>query len=289
MDSSQQISQVLIKKDFKQALLIALSNSLKIKTKTVLKTDNKNYQITKEIDLVNGSKNHLDLELLKSENNQIISFHQQQVKELYPLWEKNRETLVTIMQLLAGNTIDFTPPEETIDVDNSEESQGFTQQYIADIPENFDDLGLEDDGFSASEDQDFDFQENDGNKEENWVDDVEYSADEEELEFKEEVIISHQEEDFDGDEVFEDDDEDYQYEIGEKAEEGDWDELLEDMPENSDGLVVENSDSSAVSSPSAEVEEDWEEWLDEGNNGEEAGHNPVEIEWNQEDWEESEN
>jgi len=289
MDSSQQITQVLIKKDFKQALLIALSNSLKIKTKTVLKTDNKNYQITKEIDLVNGSKNHLDLELLKSENNQIISFHQQQVKELYPLWEKNRETLVTIMQLLAGNTIDFTPPEETIDVDNSEESQGFTQQYIADIPENFDDLGLEDDGFSASEDQDFDFQENDGNKEENWVDDVEYSADEEELEFKEEVIISHQEEDFDGDEVFEDDDEDYQYEIGEKAEEGDWDELLEDMPENSDGLVVKNSDSSAVSSPSAEVEEDWEEWLDEGNNGEEAGHNPVEIEWNQEDWEESEN
>jgi len=149
MDNSQQITQALIKKDFKQALLIALSNSLKIKTKTVLKKDSKTYQIIKEVDLVNGTKNHLDLELLSSQNSQIIRFHQQQIKELYPLWEKNRETLAKIMQLLAGNAIDFAPTEEKINIDNLEKNEEFTQKYIADIPESFDDLGLQDDSFLA--------------------------------------------------------------------------------------------------------------------------------------------
>jgi len=60
MDSSQQISEALNQKDYKQALLIALSNSLKITLKTSLKTKNNTYAIAKEIDLVKGSATNID-------------------------------------------------------------------------------------------------------------------------------------------------------------------------------------------------------------------------------------
>ncbi|AUC62242.1 Topoisomerase IV subunit A [Cyanobacterium sp. HL-69] len=141
MDSSQQISEALNQKDYKQALLIALSNSLKITLKTSLKTKNNTYAIAKEIDLVKGSATNIDSELLDYSHENIVNFHQQKTAEIYQTWEQNRETLLKAFDIMAGGNLNLEPLQ--FSTNSSLEEEDLSQEYISDIPENFEDFSTD--------------------------------------------------------------------------------------------------------------------------------------------------
>ncbi|WP_069792110.1 hypothetical protein A5482_011865 [Cyanobacterium sp. IPPAS B-1200] len=138
MDSSQQINEALNQKDYKQALLIALSNSLKITLKTSLKTKDNTYAIAKEIDLVKGSATNIDSELLDYSHENIVNFHQQKTAEIYQTWEQNRETLLKAFDIMAGGNLNLEPLQ--FSTNSSLEEEDLSQEYISDIPENFEDF-----------------------------------------------------------------------------------------------------------------------------------------------------
>ncbi|MGY6530380.1 MAG: hypothetical protein ACXITR_10675 [Cyanobacterium sp.] len=168
MDSSQQINEALNQKNYKQALLIALSNSLKIKLTTSLKTKNQTCSITKEIDLVQGSKTHIDSELLTPNHQTIVDFHQQKTSEIYQTWEQNRETLLKAFDLMAGGNLNLEPLQGSNI--SSFEKQELTQEYISNIPEDFDEFSEENEVDSGDEDSfisDAEFDDFDSNEEDN--------------------------------------------------------------------------------------------------------------------------
>ncbi|MBE9222434.1 hypothetical protein IQ215_06960 [Cyanobacterium stanieri LEGE 03274] len=142
MDSSQQINEALNQKEYKKALLIALSNSLKITLKTSLKTNENSYSITKSIDLVNGSKTHIDSELLTKNNEYIVNFHQEKSSQIYQTWEKNRETLLKAFEIIAEGNINLEPL--LIGQNNSHCKDNSPQQSSTDISDNLDDFSIDD-------------------------------------------------------------------------------------------------------------------------------------------------
>ena len=131
MSNYDKIKTLLENKDYKSALLMAFSNSLKFKLTTTIEQDNQTASIETQIDLLKGITTTVsDPELLNQDNN-LDTFHQQQLATVEQTWQQNREMLVAILQVLAGNQIDDLDipsvttniNQEQVDVASSEDSE----------------------------------------------------------------------------------------------------------------------------------------------------------------------
>lgn len=300
MDSSQQIHEALNQKDYKKALLVALSNSLEIKLKTSCKTDNQTYSIIKKINLIQGSHDHIDSELLNAEHESVINFHQKQVKEIHQTWEQNRETLLQAFEIMSGGNVNLEP----LKIGHSKPpAEDLKQEYISDIPEDFEDFGVEenpavssiefDDLEETTEDEftqiispddveehsydDFEDSFEGDTIEENWVDDVviQDSPSQEDNTSHNDYVNDYVA--MDGEEansLFSDEGDDFATveSSGESAEEEDLGDLLNESENNATAEAV-----------SPDNIDNWNEWIESQDNGE-ISCNPEEIDWSEDDW-----
>ncbi len=119
MNSQEEIKQLLAKKDFSAALLVAFSNSLKFKL-TSIKTDtDKDTQesvefIETQINLLKGLTTTASNSEILSSKNDLTKFHTQQLGNVYQVWQKNREVLVKILEILAGNNLKDIPLTKSV-------------------------------------------------------------------------------------------------------------------------------------------------------------------------------
>lgn len=297
MDSSQQIHEALNRKDYKKALLVALSNSLEIKLKTSLKTDTQVYSITKKISLIQGSHDHIDSELLDAEYESVINFHQKQIKEIHQTWEDNRETLLQAFEIMSGGNVNLEPLK--IGHSNNSPTEDLKQEYISDIPEEFEDFGVEenptissmelDDLEEVTEDEftqiispddveehtydDFEGSFEEDTIEENWVDDVVIQdSSHQESHISENDYVAMDEEEADS--LFSEGDDDFATidSSSESATEEDWGDLLNESDNHAtaEAVTPDNIDN-------------WNEWIESQDNGE-ISCNPEEIDWSEDDW-----
>ncbi|NCO76355.1 MAG: hypothetical protein GW795_05135 [Cyanobacteria bacterium] len=285
MNNYEEIKELLKKKKLKQILLIALSNSLKLKLNTSAKTKDKLSNIETKINLIRGITTKTNNLSLLSQEDQVFQFHQQQVEKAYETWDKNRETLVQILQIIGGNSLDLsTFSKELSSLSKEENSSEEETNYIENEAED----NLEDDfaDFEFDTPSDENKQEIEADISENWIDDIDNEIEnpvEENLNSVEIIDIST--DIVEEENIFSDEEKE------ENEEEENWDDFMDEMPmedEISPQEVVINSDTQAVS-PSLEVEEDWQEWLQEDNLPHQNGEYDSEaIDWNQEDWQEEE-
>jgi len=68
----------------------------------------------------------------------IVNFHQQKTAEIYQTWEQNRETLLKAFDIMAGGNLNLEPLQ--FSTNSSLEEEDLSQEYISDIPENFEDF-----------------------------------------------------------------------------------------------------------------------------------------------------
>ena len=105
MNSYEEIKQLLEQKKFQSALLVAFSNSLKFKLTSEITNQQESSCLETEIDLLKGLTTKTSrVEILKNDNN-LIKFHTQQLENIYEIWNQNRQILITIFNILAGNEI----------------------------------------------------------------------------------------------------------------------------------------------------------------------------------------
>lgn len=292
MINNDNIKELLERKKLQQILLIALSNSLKLKLSTTSKSQDKIVNIETKINLLKGLTTKIsDKSLLFGDNN-ILKFHQKQVENAYETWEKNRETIIKLLQIIAGNSVEIT----SLIKESSEQSLTLAteENYIEDtsFDDDFTDFALDstpENSLSDEENQQYvETKEDDG---ENWIDDIENDT-------EESVNDNGESENFD----------DMSLDLGMMTEEKeiftaenkeevveaeeDWEDFIDEMPEEEEittkeevviNSVVENN------SPSLEVDDDWQEWLEEDNSTNNNGeHEDQAIDWSEEDWQEEE-
>lgn len=283
MSNYEQIKTLLQKNQLSQVLLIALSNSLKIKLTTTNKNQDQIEWIETKINLLKGITTKInDRELLNS-NHSLVKFHQQEVEKIYEIWDKNRETLAIIMQILAGNKVD---------VSNfiGKASQEFLETEKDDSLENdFSDFELESNEDNNWENNNFEEENQESedifneNEEENWINDIEDENNSDiSIESNFDEITDEMPE-----KIFNEDEQEIEEEeIGE----ANWDNLMEGMSEKEievSETIIKNESENEISEE--EIEEDWEEWLEENETPNHKGeYNPDDIDWNEENWEEEE-
>jgi len=285
MSNYDKIKEMLEKKKLSQTLLFALSNSLKIKLTTI---DQKGQKIETKINLLKGISTEVSNPYLLKNDNNTFKFHQKQLKEIYSLWDKNRETLVKILQIINGNSIEF--------------NQNFEEKLLEDS-DNFDDESNMDEDIDLS--IEIDTENIDSETPENWVDETEENQEEENMEVEIENSFSedmdfedndfNNEDDFDSltediasedeENIFDDNQEENVHsETGEN-----WDNLMGEMSEEEAIVSAEIDSNEEEVSPDLEAnEDDWEEWLEDEENSSNntVEYNPDEIEWEEENWQE---
>ncbi|BAQ64092.1 hypothetical protein [Geminocystis sp. NIES-3709] len=281
MSSYDKIKDLIEKKKLSEGLLLALSNSLKIK----LTTKQQVSKIETDIDLLKGLNTHINDKNLLSKDNYALNFHQKQLENIYQTWDKNRETLVTIFKIISGSSVDIN----FISVEHEKFSE--TDDNFDDNFNDFEEESSIENSFTIDE-EDKDNINDDVS--ENWIDDLNNDVEDsfsqkEELEnVSEEVsleVASEEEE-----EIFNSEGEDISMEE-ESVEDENWGDLMGEMSEEealvSEEIIMDNENEDV--SPDLETDDDWEEWLDEDNlpnhNGE---YNPEAIDWSEENWQEEE-
>ncbi len=93
--------------NLKEALLIAFSNNLELKitTSLVSPTKNQSYSWRSQLNLLNGLEIEVSKELLNDNYQNLHQLHTQQIDRAYQTWENNQATLIKVLQLLAGITV----------------------------------------------------------------------------------------------------------------------------------------------------------------------------------------
>ena len=304
INNHDEFQQALANKELKQAFLIAVSNSIEFKIKTAITSlDHRPAQIETKINLLGAYETNLDGEILAAQYQQTNWFHQQQVNSAYDIWQKNRETLVKILQILSGNEVDLTD----LKVTDNRQSQQDSPELLAEAESNLDnyldnfDFDLEpkaelaeqslretdmpEDTINQTDTSDHssveifeeEIEEIEEQTEENWVDEIDpnitaepmiNSAESENLDF-DQLEVEEIEENISEHEIA-DPEELIAEEVKIEAESGDWD-LDWDGEVESDDEDTESMAEAVVesvtqeSSPSLEVDDDWQEWLDEEN------------------------
>ncbi|BAQ60232.1 hypothetical protein GM3708_638 [Geminocystis sp. NIES-3708] len=285
MSNHEDVKELLHKKKLKQVLLIALSNSLKLKLTTTSTAKNTTTNIETKINLLKGLTTKISADTLISNNNHGLNFHQKQVENAYETWEKNRETLVKLLQIIAGNNVKITSSIE----EKSEEL------FPLAAPENYiEDTSFEDDFSNFESDSTLEnslnYQETqeyqEPEEEENWIDDLENETEESNKNIDEA-------ESFDGISLDVEMMAEEEISVTENKveEEENWDDFIDEIPEEETIIKEEVVISPVINedSPSLEVDDDWQEWLEEDNSSNHNGeHDSPEIDWNQEDWQEEE-
>ncbi len=262
MVNNEDIKELLEKKKLQQIFFIALSNSLKLTLTSTYKGKDKISNIETEINLLKGLTTKISDQSLLSNNN-VLKFHQKQVANVYEIWEKNRETLVKVLQIIAGNSED-----------------DFTDFELNSSPQN---------RLNYKENQEYEETIRDDD-EENWIDDIENETPESENQSPKSENFEDTSLDLEmvsEEEIFTDENKE---DIEDKEE--NWDDFMDEMPEKEEIVtkeeVVINSDGED-DSPSLEVSDDWQEWLEEDNSSNNNGeHEPQAIDWSEEDWQEEE-
>lgn len=328
MNNYEEIKQALAEGNLKQAMLIAFCNNLQLTIKTTVnRLDNQQNHIETNLNLLSGIKTQLELETLQIQDAKYTNFHQQQVKLAYETWQKNRETLIKLFEILAGNSINIELESSPIYPDNSkdfddnipleiepnidEEFENFDLELVTEekeqlITNNYDDFPEEEAEYEYEIDSQI--QSNfDSETEENWVDEivdiVDIQAEEEEEEeinnsvFKGEINEDLEFDDFPVDQESELEDQEEiiteEVEIDEVEAEENWDDLDWEIENNQEEIAENENMEVAIqqeSSPSLEVDDDWQEWLNDDDLPSDKDNYDVDkIDWNQEDWQEKNN
>ena len=103
MNSYEEIKQLLKKKDFQSALLLAFSNSLKFKLTTKIGDQHESSSIETTIDLLKGVTNTVSDSSCLENQNKLIKFHRSQLENVHDIWDTNRQIIVAILKVLANN------------------------------------------------------------------------------------------------------------------------------------------------------------------------------------------
>jgi hypothetical protein len=298
MSNYDKIKDLIEKKKLSQGLLLALSNSLKIKLVTKNKAKEQVNSIETDIDLVKGLTTQINDKNSLTNNSYTLNFHKKQLENIYDTWDKNRETLVKIFQIINGSSIEqhhsvselntlAYPSDDFMESDDSFEND--FNDFESESPlENslFEEKSLTENPLNEEDDKEIDDE-----IQENWIDDlnndldddIEDSFPQEEEEDEENSseddsfdIMMEEEDIFFSDNEATDSDTESIEESMEKDE--DWDDFMVEMPEE-EAIVSE-----VIPSEEEEMEDDWEEWLDEDNlpphTSEE--YTPEAIDWNEE-------
>jgi hypothetical protein len=110
MNSYEEIKNLLEKKDFQSALLVAFSNSFRFKLTSKINNQKESSSIETTIDLLQGITTKVsDSNLLNNPNN-LRQFHNNQLEKVQEIWDTNRKILMAILEVLANN--------ENVDVSN---------------------------------------------------------------------------------------------------------------------------------------------------------------------------
>lgn len=320
MNNYDKMKELIKENKLKEALLLAFSNSLKIKISTKSKAEEKQ-ELKTVINLLKGITNRIsDPNLINnyqsnSETIDLFNFHEQQKQSAYKLWEKNRETIVAILQIIAGNSLEinnlkkkeekvisltekpedeFQEIEQELDFEDNNNQDNFAveenpleeENWVSDI---VDDIVGETEEEIASEDE--------SSQEENWDD---FVMEEENQEAEVIIEAENTEEEENWDEFMDDDG----YSEGEEdsivnsngvslekssEEEGEWQEWLEEedsLEVKEEGLT--NNEIEENESSNLEVGDEWQEWLEEENTSENENieEEMDAIDWSEDDWEE---
>jgi len=280
MKNHEKMKELIRENKLQEALLLAFSNSLKLKITTKSK-GKKEDAIETLINLVGGISNKVsDPDLINnstsdnSDTINIVDFHERQRQLAYETWHKNRETLIGILQIISGNSTSINKLKKS--ENNVISIKGKTEQKETDF-QDFD--------FAQEELDNHQPQEEEGN----WVDNI---VDTDEEEESAEVIINSEEENWD-----EFIDNDYSEDsiansnganIDKSSDGGEWQEWLEEDSVSSENEEVINN--AVTDNPSnLEVGEEWQEWLENEDNSDDEiiTHDEMEeIDWNDEDWQE---
>lgn len=305
MSNYDKIKDLIEKKKLSEGLLFALSNSLKIKLITKTQGKEQVNNIETDIDLVKGLTTEINDKNSLTKNNYILNFHKQQLENIYDTWDKNRETLVKIFQIINGSSIeprhseielnsgaystdDFTESDDSFENDfNDFESESSLENSLFEeenLPEN--PLNEEEDNNNL-----------DDETPENWIDDLDNDSDND-IENIEDSFPQEEEDEENSSEdnsfemmIEEEDiflsqnDEGETESVEESSEEDeDWDDFMVEMPEEEAIVSEVVATDDEETSPDVEMDDDWEEWLDEDNlpshnNGE---YTPEAIDWSEE-------
>ena len=254
MNNSEEIKELLVKKDYKSALLVAFSNSLKFTLTSKIDNLEKSTSIATEIDLLKGLTTTASDANLLDQNHELMQFHQQQLQKIPEIWAKNRQVLVKLIEIIAGNQIDKIDSVNSLDLSNSvtrtiavqEETENKSSNDLV----NF--AVLEDESEIEQPKQNTSF-----NIDNELSDDLSAVIIEpEDDEIEEEIIISAQRQ--------------------EEAQES-WNEFMGDLSVEeeavSEVVVVKDSDDE-------EISDDWSEWLEDDDS--QTGDSGEEIDWSQE-------
>ena len=247
MSSYEELKNLLAKKDFQGALLAAFSNSLQFKLTSKSTNQTGSSSITTKIDLLKGiTTSTTDISILNS-NNTLMKFHQQQLENIHEIWHQNRQILVTILEILAGNDVSnyevFTNNSLATEVqpvfnDNSSEVDDIVDLMLE---------GKDEESVLVAED----YQEDWLGEEEGFSADISETIDNEDNE----IEISEEQQ--------------------QQAEES-WDEFMDELSAEevavSEEVVVDDV------SPDEEIDDDWSEWL-----GDEEAEGDDVIDWSKEE------
>ena len=292
MSNYDKIKELLEQEDYKSALLVAFSNSLQFKLVTKIEENNQTASIETQIDLLKGITTTVSNSELLTQDSRLSNFHQQQLENAEQMWQENRQMLITILQMLAGNQVDDIPTSNLTssfatnsELDEDEMEQGDISP--TDSSHNVDQIMsfmLDDDEDEQEQNSDEensnvivdeideieDFEESDssldaefasnndvGVVEESVVGDIDLDLNVNELDEVEETILEVESEAI----VPENENGD-----GEVAE--DWNEFMDELsPEEqavSEEIIVENIEESE------EIDDEWDEWLTDENDDEHA-------------------
>lgn len=283
MINNENIKELLEKKKLQQILLIALSNSLKLRLTTTSKSHDQIVNIETKINLLKGLTTKISDKSLLFSDNKVLKFHQKQVENAYETWEKNRETIIKLLQIIAGNSVEIT----SLIKKSSEQSFPLAteENYIEDtnFEDDFTDFALEN---SVNDKDNQQYPETRDDDDENWIDDIGNENDHDESENFDDISLNldmmTQEK-----EIFTSENKE---EVVEAEE--DWKDFIDEMPEEEEISIKEEVVINSVmenDSPSLEVDDDWQEWLEEDNSSNNNGeHEDQAIDWNEEDWQEEE-
>lgn len=326
MNNYDKMKELIQKNKLQEALLLAFSNSLKLKITTKSKAD-EHQEIKTVINLLKGISNRIsDPNLMNNQINNnskaidIVNFHEQQKESAYELWHKNRETIVGILQIISGLPIEINTSkkvekkvisikkkqennleefEEEFNLEQNEQNDNFEVEENPLEDDNWvngivdDIVGETEEEIISEEEKEYFSQEEiiseeENSLEENWDD----FATEEDNEA--EVIINAQEEE-NWDEFM---DSDYSEDSivnsngaspDNSSEEEEWQEWLEEESPLEEDSIVNENEVVVNESSNLEVGDEWQEWLEDENNSENniaMEEDMDEIDWGSEDWEE---
>lgn len=287
MSNYEKIKNLIEKKKLSQGLLLALSNSLKIKLVTRTKEKEQFNNIETDIDLVKGLITEINDKSCLSANNYILNFHKKQLENIYDTWDKNRETLVKIFQIINGSSIKLNSSLYSADnfIESKESDDNFEHEF-----NDFESESPLENSFFEEENPLNEEEDNHHREEEipeNWIDNLEDESDSDndieniENSFPEEEDKENSFEMMIEEDIFMSNNDEGETE---SSEEEDWDDFMVEMPEEEAIVSPVIATDDEETSPDVEIDDDWEEWLDEDNlpTHDNDEYTPEAMDWSEE-------